>query len=169
MAIIIARMVTLPARHGNTEAQAGQLRCCRVREGASRPVSRVLEGRGCPRRDGHSSGMPVARHLEQPTRVSQPERPACLAAGATPLFGLAPDGACHAVPVARSAVRSYRTFSPLPHLATRRFDLCGAIPGVAPAGRYPASLFRGARTFLDICMPRPSGRLAASVCAASLA
>jgi len=30
------------------------------------------------------------------------------------LFGLAPGGACHAVPVARSAVRSYRTFSTLP-------------------------------------------------------
>ena len=43
----------------------------------------------------------------------------------------------------------------LPHLFTltacrspRRFDLCGAFPGVAPAGRYPAPCFRGARTFL---------------------
>lgn len=34
-----------------------------------------------------------------------------------------------------------------------RFDLCGAFPGVAPAGRYPAPCFRGARTFL----PRVSG------------
>jgi hypothetical protein len=30
------------------------------------------------------------------------------------LFGLAPGGACHAVPVAGTAVRSYRTISPLP-------------------------------------------------------
>jgi hypothetical protein len=30
----------------------------------------------------------------------------------------------------------------------RRFAFCGAIPGVAPAGRYPAPCFRGARTFL---------------------
>ena len=30
------------------------------------------------------------------------------------LFNLAPDGACRAASVARSAVRSYRTFSPLP-------------------------------------------------------
>ena len=45
----------------------------------------------------------------------------------------------------------------LPHLFTltwtvkahRRFVLCGAIPGVAPAGRYPAPCFRGARTFLQ--------------------
>jgi hypothetical protein len=31
-----------------------------------------------------------------------------------PLFGFAPGGACHAAPVAGRAVRSYRTFSPLP-------------------------------------------------------
>jgi hypothetical protein len=43
----------------------------------------------------------------------------------------------------------------LPHRFTlasdfsdRRFDFCGAIPGVAPAGRYPAPCLRGARTFL---------------------
>ena len=30
------------------------------------------------------------------------------------LFGLAPDGVCHAVPVARDAGRSYRSVSPLP-------------------------------------------------------
>jgi len=32
------------------------------------------------------------------------------------LFGLAPGGACRAVPVARTAVRSYRTISTLPRL-----------------------------------------------------
>ncbi len=29
--------------------------------------------------------------------------------------------------------------------------LCGAFPGVAPAGRYPAPLLRGVRTFLEGC------------------
>ena len=33
----------------------------------------------------------------------------------SPLFGLAPGGACHASRVAARAVRSYRTLSPLPH------------------------------------------------------
>ena len=31
------------------------------------------------------------------------------------LFGLAPSGVYHAIPVTRNAVRSYRTISPLPH------------------------------------------------------
>jgi len=66
-----------------------------------------------------------------------------------PLFGLAPGGVCPATPVTRRAVRSYRTFSPLPESRPGRFDLCGTVPGVAPAGRYPAPCMRGARTFLS--------------------
>ena len=64
------------------------------------------------------------------------------------LFGFAPGGVCHAASIARNAVRSYRTFSPLPHPKTRRFVLCGTFPGVAPAGCYPAPYVDGARTFL---------------------
>src|ERR1043165_4683078 len=65
------------------------------------------------------------------------------------LFGLAPGGACHAAPVARSAVRSYRTVSTLPDLwGLRRCHFCGAGPGVAPGGCYPSPCLRGARTFL---------------------
>lgn len=73
-----------------------------------------------------------------------------------PLFGLAPGGVCRAVPVAGAAVRSCRTVSPLPTglAACRRSVLCGTVPGVAPAGRYPAPCSRGARTFLT---PRPFG------------
>jgi hypothetical protein len=68
---------------------------------------------------------------------------------ATPfLFGLAPGGVYHAASVAGDAVRSYRTFSPLPAPQRRRFVLCGTFPGVAPAGRYPAPFVHGARTFL---------------------
>jgi len=46
-----------------------------------------------------------------------------------------------------------------PHI--RRFAFCGTFPGVAPAGRYPAPCFHGARTFLERFSPpaaiRPSG------------
>src|SRR5262249_2362084 len=51
------------------------------------------------------------------------------------LFGLAPGGVCRAASVAGSAVRPYRTVSPLPRLkrnAPRRSILCCTIPGVLP-------------------------------------
>ena len=49
------------------------------------------------------------------------------------------------------------------HPRTRRrlSLLCGAFPGVAPAGRYPAPFFRGARTFLcpKAAAIRPTGKV----------
>ena len=74
------------------------------------------------------------------------------------LLGLAPGGVFPAAAVTGGAVRSYRTVSPLPPVrprpeAVRRCPFCGTVPGVAPAGRYPAPYLRGARTFL----PPPSG------------
>jgi len=42
--------------------------------------------------------------------------------------------------------------------------LCGAIPGVASAGRYPAPCSRGARTFLPSFDERPSGHLTQAQC-----
>jgi len=71
-----------------------------------------------------------------------------------PLFGLAPDGVYHARFVTKTAVRSYHTLSPLPRQpkSVGRFAFCCTFPkhivANAPAGRYPASCFNGARTFL---------------------
>ena len=80
------------------------------------------------------------------------------------LLGLAPGGVYRAPSVAGGAVRSYRTLSPLPAAVAGcgRFAFCGTFPRVAPAGRYPAPSFRGARTFLPARNPagRPSSRLA---------
>ena len=57
-------------------------------------------------------------------------------------------------------MRSYRTVSPLlMDCSTSGLILCGTFPGVAPAGRYPAPYFHGARTFL----PRALSGLAAAV------
>src|SRR5271165_2777940 len=78
-----------------------------------------------PRRDGHSSGTPVAGRLEQPTRATRPTDeapPAPEGASASLLFGLAPGGACRAADVAARAVRSCRTLSPLPWRRTLRPD-----------------------------------------------
>src|SRR5580698_7807157 len=52
-----------------------------------------------------------------------------------------------ALPPARCALTApfhpYRSY-----YAPRRSVLCGTFPGLAPAGRYPAPLVHGARTFL---------------------
>src|SRR6185295_9536906 len=55
----------------------------------------------------------------------------------------------------------------LPHLFTlttpkpggegERFVLCGTVPGVAPAGRYPAPYVDGARTFLSRSLSTVAG------------
>ena len=120
-----------------------------------RPVSRVLSPQAG---DGHSSGPPIAERFSRPTRTPRAGEP-CARRRAVSLFGLAPGGACHAGPVARPAVGSYPTLSPLPPPRRGRFAFCGAIPRVAPGGRYPPPFRRGARTFLDACAPRPPDRL----------
>jgi len=86
---------------------------------------------------------------EDPLPLSQKRAPA------PSLFGLAPGGVCRAACVAAGAVRSYRTVSPLPlphptrGRRERRSVLCGTVPELTPAGRYPAPYVHGARTFLS--------------------
>jgi hypothetical protein len=116
---------------------------------AAGPVSRILSAL---RRDGHSSGPRITARLKRPTRRLWRAEPARVpgkaeaSLGNPSLFGLAPCGVCPARRITAAAVRSYRTFSPLP-------EPCG--PGgmfsVAlsversrpykrggPPGRYPA-------------------------------
>jgi hypothetical protein len=81
-----------------------------------------------------------------------------------PLFGVAPGGACRAGSVTSPAVGFYPTVSPVPCQAegepsqtAGKSVLCGAFPGVAPAGCYPAPLLHGVRTFLgSVAPPRSS-------------
>ncbi len=135
-----------------------------IRQPACKPGS-VWLGAVNPGRDGHSSGASVAGRLEQPTRATRP--------------GDRPRGACapRIAPIrscSRRGLPCRRRCRPrgalLPHLFTltarpllrvlgRRFALCGAVPGVAPAGRYPAPCLRGARTFLrsKATAVRPTG------------
>ena len=100
-----------------------------------------------PERGSHSSGTGLAPGLLQPTRMTGPETgwTAC-AARVIPIrfcsrWGL-PCRPCH---------QDRGGLLPHPFTLTfrgRRFAFCGTFPGVAPAGRYPAPCFRGARTFL---------------------
>ncbi len=96
-----------------------------MKKSARRPVSRVLSTL-LRAMDGHSSGTPVAGRLARPTRAAarKPAWPWSEDPAVPPLFGLAPGGVYHAVPVAGDAVRSYRTLSPLPYYAP-----CGATKG----------------------------------------
>ena len=60
------------------------------------------------------------------------------------LFGLAPRGVCRAVPIARDAVGSYPTFSPLPNEASesktsRRFS-CAMPPCCSAGGIFSVAL-----------------------------
>jgi hypothetical protein len=117
-------------------------------------------------RNPHVTAIPLGRRLPGASS-NLPGRPIadtrsrfCLAAKLAPsLFGLAPGGVCRAAFVAEGAVRSYRTFSPLPAFTLagfgRRFVLCGTVPEIgeprgslSPAGCYPAPHVHGARTFL---------------------
>ena len=100
------------------------------RESADKPGSVV---------DSHSSGMCVTAHLVQPTR--EPCGPHAPRRSVTvPLFGLAPGGVYPATPVTWSAVRSYRTISPLPapRKVLRRYLFCGTFRRLAPPRRYLA-------------------------------
>jgi len=72
-------------------------------------------------RDGHSSGTRLAARLSRPTRATRREhlrghgtKWVFVPCRRSPLFGLAPGGVYPAAPVARGAVRSCRTVSPLP-------------------------------------------------------
>jgi hypothetical protein len=72
----------------------------------------------CCHRDGHSSRPFIAERLKRPTRKfgASSRDPFWISLSKIPsLFGLAPCGVCHAPCITARAVRSYRTFSPLPH------------------------------------------------------
>ncbi len=130
--------------------------------GARQPVSRVLSTR-LRGLDGHSSGTSVTGCLARPTRMAGRKPPRLLWAGRHPYLVLLPVGFAlpPLLPEARCALTA--PFHPYRRpCGRRRFVFCGTVPGVAPAGRYPAPCIRGARTFLDIPfgIPRPSSHLA---------
>jgi hypothetical protein len=91
----------------------------------------------------HASGRLVTEALLRPTRGPCGPHAAAVRRPA-PLFGLAPSGVCPATAVASRAVRSYRTFSPLPPpegtspTGRRRYVFCGTFRRLASPRRYLA-------------------------------
>src|SRR5690606_36670794 len=109
----------------------------------------------------HSSGRTVACTLERPTRTRRGPR------HGVPIWPCSRWGLpCR--PVARLAVRSYRTVSPLPrarrpcgHLAVRRSALCCTFRRLAPPRRYlaPCPVEPGLSSMHRKGTPRLPGRL----------
>ncbi len=112
------------------------------RENTSRPISRVLSTR-FPVVDGHSSGACVATSFAQPTRATGRKKPRCRKASCRPYSVLLRVGFAWPSPVAKAAVRFYRTFSPLPcvcpEASARRFVSVALSLGLPPPGvtRHP--------------------------------
>jgi hypothetical protein len=98
-----------------------------------RPVSRVLSP-VLPSQEGRTVRRPFLWDAPRGTpRATNPDgtrRRAC-PFGRPSLFGLAPGGACLAIPVARDAVRSYRTLSPLPRNPPENWRARGGLLSVA--------------------------------------
>ncbi len=112
-----------PSRPGSPSRPASPAAGDDRKKIASRPVSRVLYGAGCPARDGHSSGTAVAGRLEQPTRATRGgNAPAAVARRRRPYSVLLPVG--FAVPLPLPAARCALTapFHPCP-------DVRGRTPG----------------------------------------
>jgi len=105
--------------------------------------------------DSHSSGRIVTNTLMRPTRFRREPRLEPESSGT--LFGLASGGVYPATSVTRSAVRSYRTFSPLPR--TRRYIFCGTFRRLSPPRRYlaPCSAKSGLSS-TSWCWQRLSGQ-----------
>jgi len=121
-----------------------------ARKPNSVPASALALRLGLRRDDDHSSSPAIAGGIKRPTRKLRTGR-----SDSASLFGLAPCGVLPATRVATSAVRSYRTFSPLP-LDSRAFARSlGAVyflchfPSGYPDRALPGALPCGVRTFLS--------------------
>jgi len=123
------------------------------KNGRSEPVSRVLSraaislGRRLPAASSNLPGSGGGPDRSAPEQIS-----------GSFLLGLAPSGVCPAKAVTRFAVRSYRTFSPLPGdrrptcvERDNRTAVCFLWHFPDPRGRWvlPTTASCGARTFLD--------------------
>ena len=136
---------------------------------SQRAVSRILFPAAALADDGATMTIPLASPLlarSSDLPGGSLDGPSSRHGAYAPLFGLAPCGVLPATRVATRAVRSYRTFSPLPFdsrsaLASRSlravFFLCH-FPSGCPDRGLPGALPCGVRTFLSVF--QRSGHLA---------
>ena len=146
-----------PENYAHVISELGRTGSLRAQPGGQTTVTKVTKtgGKSADKpgsvADSHSSWRMVTHTLQQPTRGQR--EPRC-----RHLRGLAPDGVYPAARVAANAVRSYRTFSPLPVTLRRRSrssrNETSAVYFLwhfpSPRGARPLAgiLLCGARTFL---------------------
>jgi len=133
-----------------------------VCRGECQPVCKPGSVRaGFPAVDDHSSGTPVAGRFSQPTRATGPETAlTAFRPPRHPYSVLLPVGFALPPSLLRARCALAAPFHPCARPKPGpRSVFCGTFPGVAPAGRYPAPCFHGARTFL----PRTLSGIAAAV------
>ncbi len=132
--------------------------------GIRRPISRVLCRPTCVGRGGHSSGPAIAGRFSRPTRTARAGEalPKHKAWARRPYSVLLQAGLAMPSPSPGPRWALTPPFHPYPPCAPAsaggRFAFCGAIPGLAPGGRYPPPFRRGARTFLPLGLNRESDR-----------
>jgi hypothetical protein len=140
------------------------------RQPACKPGSVWPRRLAAPRRGGHSSWTRVATRLMQPTRTAGWKLPRGLPLLPS-LFGLAPGVVCRAAPVARRAVGSYPTLSPLPRRSPKA--KAGGLLSVALSlGSPPPDVIRhrismepglSSPAAFRLSRVRPPGRLAEAI------
>jgi hypothetical protein len=157
--------------HAPAEGGRPRDRCANTRSGSFQISRLALACVGTEKKESadkpgsvggsHSSAVYVAVHLKRPTRETRtgrtPQRIRCT----LPYLALLRVGFTEPRRVATRAVRSYRTFSPLPapRTALGRSESLWHFPWAHAPQALPGTLPCGARTFLDACAPRLPGRL----------
>ena len=127
---------TSPCRRARPSADTQPGRKRSPRREKKKPCLMRCKPSSVPRRGGHTAAgrkpFVLARLCRRALPVRESGLPAIQAAwiGPSSLLGLTPGGVYHARRLTTPAVRSYRTFSPLPRPfdRPRRYIFCGTFP-----------------------------------------
>ncbi len=129
----------------------------RSKENARRPVSRVL----CPLARVttiHLGRLLPSASRDRPGRLPDDRLPTSRSSSTCrPYLVLLPVGFTLPLPLPAARCALTAPFHPYPPEGGR-FAFCGTVPGIAPAGCYPAPCHRGARTFLPRGVTLEGGR-----------
>jgi hypothetical protein len=154
LSVVPRRLMDVPGRY------TGRIIC---RPGKRKvPEWMCKPGSVLPRFTGRATDIRLGRWLPNASSASYPgvwDGPPlrCRCRPRAPLLALAPGGVCRAAPVTWSAVRSYRTVSPLPAGDPRAVYFLWHFPASHLDWPLASTLPYGARTFLPSPIPAATG------------